>query len=214
MKKTPHPDRSREAANLRDELSDQPDAIRSLDALAREESSDDSIPPIPDDLRDQWQDRYGAARQPVPPEKESWLGKVSKLWLYGGATALAALALFVSLRNDPTITPNKPDVTMRGGGAFTPIADTITIYLASDSIPFQSLYVTRQADFTLEAKDLNDAITLLKKEGLKSAVILNGKTGILTPWNGELLEDVALLKVTDSTDEYDLSEALDTFLKQ
>ncbi|MFT6575950.1 MAG: hypothetical protein ACJA16_004157, partial [Akkermansiaceae bacterium] len=98
MKKTPHPDRSREAANLRDELSDQPDAIRSLDALAREESSDDSIPPIPDDLRDQWQDRYGAARQPVPPEKESWLGKVSKLWLYGGATALAALALFVSLR--------------------------------------------------------------------------------------------------------------------
>ena len=103
---------------------------------------------------------------------------------------------------------------MRGGGAFTPIADTITIYLASDSIPFQSLYVTRQADFTLEAKDLDEAVTLLEKEGIKSAVILDGETGILTPWNGELLEDVALLKVTDSTDEYDLSEALDTFLKQ
>lgn len=215
MKNTPHPDRSSEAANVRDELPDSPEALRSLDALAREDSPDTPIPPIPDELREQWKDRYGAARQPIPADKTSWLGKLSSLWMYGGATALAALVIFISLKDDPANPSPGSDNTplMRGGGDFTPMKDTITIYLASESISFKALYESRQANFTLEAKDLDDAVALLKRENITSAVILDGSTGILTPWNGELLEDIDLIKVTPTTDEYDLSEALDAFLK-
>jgi hypothetical protein len=217
MKNTPHPDRSSEAATVRDELPDSPDVLRALDALAREESADTTIPPIPDELREQWHDRYGAARQPVPAPKTSWLSKLSSLWMYGGATALAAFVILFALRDDPA-SPNPgtgggTPALMRGSGDFTPIADTITVYLASENITFQNLYETRQADFTLEAKDLSEAVALLEKEKIQSAVILNGNTGILTPWTGELLEDIELIKVTPTTDEYDLSEALDAFLK-
>ncbi|MDF1712728.1 MAG: hypothetical protein P1U90_10860 [Akkermansiaceae bacterium] len=218
MKKNPHPDRSLEAANVREELSDSPEAQRALDALSREEGGDTDIPPIPDELREQWKDRYGVARQPVPQEKTSWLARFSKLWMYGGATALAALVIFISLRDDPAMPGgsgggSSDPTILRGGGDFNPVADTITVYIASESVSFQSLYETRQARFTLEAASLENAVDLLKRESIKSAVILNGSTGTLTPWNGELLEDVQLLEVTPATDEYDLSEALDTFLK-
>lgn len=217
MKNNPHPDRSLEAANVRDELSDSPDALRSLDAIAREESSDTSIPPIPDELREQWKDRYGAARQPVAEEKKSWLGRISSLWMYGGATALAAIAILIALKDDPasvTNDPVNPNILMRGGDNFAPVADTITVYLASEKIPFQALFVTRQADFTLEAKDLESAVQLLQEKNIKSAVILDGKSGTLTPWNGQLLKDVDLIEVSETTDEYDLSEALDKYLEQ
>ncbi len=215
MKNNPHPDRNPEAAKVRDELSDSPDALRSLDAIAREETPDAAIPPIPDELREQWKDRYGVARQPVSTEKQSWLSKISRLWMYGGATALAAIAILIALKDDPAVPsdPKDPTTLMRGGDDFAPVADTITVYLATENIPFQSLFVTRQADFTLEAKDLEGAVVLLKEKEIKSAVILDGSNGVLTPWNGQLLKDIDLIKVSDTTDEYDLSEALDDFLK-
>ncbi len=217
MKKKPHPDRNLEVANVREELADSTDVQHALDALSREESGDTEIPPIPDELREQWKDRYGVARQPVADERISWLARFSKLWMYGGATALAALVIFISIKDNPatpgTGTGRTDPAILRGGGDFKPVADTVTVYLASESISFQALYETRQARFTLEAVSLEDAVSLLKREDIKSAVILNGSTGTLTPWNGELLEEVALLEITPTTDEYDLSEALDSYLK-
>lgn len=214
MKKNPHPDRTAEAASIRDELSHQPEVVRSLDALAREEAPDVPIPPIPDELREQWQDRFGVAREPVAEEKTSWFAKISQLWLYSGAAAVAAIAILISLKDDPaTITPDGPG-PMRGGGEFVAKADTMTVFIGSDTIPFQAFFLTRQADFTLEAADLDAAVTLLTENKITNAVILNASTGQLHPWTGELLEPVQVTEMTGTTDEYDLSEALDGFLNK
>jgi hypothetical protein len=214
MKKNPHPDRTAEAASIRNELSHQPEVVRSLDALAREEAPDVPIPPIPDELREQWKDRFGAAREPVVEEKPSWFAKISQLWLYSGAAAVAAIAILISLKDDPTApTPDGPG-PMRGGGEFVAKADTMTVFIGSDAIPFQAFYLTRQANFTLEAANLEAAVTLLKENKITNAVILDASTGQLHPWTGELLEPVQLKEMTGTTDEYDLSEALDGFLQK
>lgn len=216
MKKTPHPDRSLEAANLRDELSDQPDALRSLDALAREETSDDPIPPIPDDLRDQWQDRYGAARQPVTEEKKSWLSKISSLWMYGGATALAAIAIFIALKDDSPVTPggNNPPPTMRGGNDFEVTTAHPIVFIPSESISFEAFVSTRSANSTLQATDLDDAVQLLTERNIPSASILSASDAALFEWSGQLQKGLQLFEINPSTDEYDLSEALDEYLDQ
>ncbi|YCM42156.1 hypothetical protein V2O64_12670 [Verrucomicrobiaceae bacterium 227] len=215
MKKNPHPDRTSEAASIRDELSHQPEVLRSLDVLAREEATDVPIPPIPEDLREEWEDRFGAARQPVAEERPSWFARISQLWLYGGAAAVATIVIFISLKGDPAIvTPHIPGPPLRGGGEFVAKEDTMTVFIGSETIPFQAFADTRQADFILGATDLDSAVALLEQKQIDHAVILDATTGLLHPWTGDLLEPVQLQEVTDATDEYDLSEALDGFLKE
>jgi hypothetical protein len=216
MKNTPHPDRSSEAAKVRDELSDHPDVLRSLDALAREDSDEVEIPPIPDDLRDQWQDRYGAARQPVPAEKKSWLSRFSGFWMYGGATALAALAIFFVLQHESPVTPSPDDdtVLMRGGGDYESSETKLIVFIPSNTISLESFASTRKENSVLEAKDMDDATRLLTEKNIKDAVILDARGGGLFEWIGKPTKGLQLLETSSDFDEYDLSEALDEYLKQ
>lgn len=214
MKNKPQPDRTAEAALVREELSDQADALRSLDALAREDQSEVEIPPIPDELREQWKDRYGVARQPVAREKKSWFPGLGRLWVLAGTAAVAAIAVMISLKEEPTAaSPNHP-VVLRGAGEFSPKKDTIAVFIPSDSITFEAFSATRQDGYSREASDVDSAVALLRSEQIDSAVIIDAASGQFHPWSGELHEPTTPGSLSGSPDEYDLSEALDDFLKE
>ena len=124
------PDRTKEAAKFREELAHDPHAQRALDALAKmsDEEKSVEIPPIPDDLKGLWRDRYGEARETVT--EPSFFEKLKTRWssfALGGvaATSLAAIAfLFVINQNTTAPTPDQA-VTMRGGGDFQPSKDCL-----------------------------------------------------------------------------------------
>jgi len=218
MNNKSHPDRSAEAISVREELAHNSDATIALNAIARENSSDLEIPPVPDDLRDQWKERYGEAADRTPaPEHTSWLDRIPSFFKLGATTALAALALFLVLRpSDFTAPSSQPfdTATLRGPGTFTPTPDTVTIFIESDHISFQDMVPTRKPGLILKASNLEDAGQVIHQNKLSSAVILQAATGIIYPFPGKAGDQLQIVDDPQNSDQYDLSEALDNYLKK
>lgn len=213
------PDRSLEAMRVRDELSHDADALRALDAIAKksEEEAATEIPPLPDDLRSAWGQRYGEAQKAVTPvpEKMGFFEKLTSHWsraalggLAGASLALVAV-LFVFNQTSP---PNPNDsVVLRGGGDFTPTKETAILYLASDSVSFAQFSETRSGGVVLEVTDEQDALRLISENKISEAVLLDARTGTVRLWKDGYGEETLLL---EKGDVFDLSEALEIYLGQ
>ncbi|MGJ8697862.1 MAG: hypothetical protein ACSHYF_16205 [Verrucomicrobiaceae bacterium] len=217
MKKIP--DRSLEALRVRDELSHDSDALRALDALAKmsEEESAVEVPPIPDDLRAQWGERYGEARQAVPVAKEGFFASLKERWsgwALGGvaATSLAAIALLFVLNQGGTPSMSGGDApVMRGGGDFQPTKETVILFIGSAEVSFEEFFETREGGLVLEAADEADVERVIADNGLSEAVVIDAGTGTLRLWKDGFGDEVKLI---EGGDAYDLSEALENHLGQ
>ena len=220
MKKTPQPDRSAEAQRVREELAHDDNALRALDAMTHVNEEEVDIPPVPDDLRGKWLDRYGepeAARaKPEENASVSFFERFSRLLAYGGgATALAAIAVLIAVNFGSPDAPaggGSDPITMRGGEDFVPRADTTVVFIANEEIPFSEFAESRNAGKVLQASDLENALSVIKENELESAVILDASTGKINTWSGELSEEISLEDLSSNFDAFDLSEAIDGFL--
>ena len=222
MNKSPQPDRSAEAQRVREELAHDENALRALDAMADQNEGEVDIPPVPDDLRGKWIDRYGepeAARaKPEENSKVSFFERFSRLLAYGGgATALAAvMVLFAINFSNPDTPPSGGDgpgpVVMRGAKDFVPRADVPVIFIPSEEIPFAEFEGSRQAGKAFQASSVENALELIKEKELDSAVILHAATGNIQPWRVDLDEETTLEGLSENFDAFDLSEAIDGFL--
>ncbi len=193
----------------------------SLEVLAKKEERQVEVPPVPDDLRDQWKDRYGLEREEGAKAKvvrESWWSRLlgGNYFIYGGVGALAGVVLLISLKfGGEEVGPvEKGEIVLRGADDFEPKSDTMTVFIASEVVSFESFAAAREEGFSLQANDVEDGVRILKDKGIQSAVIYEASSGMVTPWDGELMEGVKVHQVVDETDEYDLSESLDRFLKK
>ena len=222
MKKTPQPDRSVEAQRVREELAHDETALRALDAMAHDAEPEVDIPPVPDDLRGKWLDRYGepeAARaKPKENASVSFFERFSRLFVYGGgATALAAVAILLAVNFGNPDTPsgggNGP-VVMRGAKDFVPRADTTIVFIANEAIPFSEFAESRNVGKVLPASDLESAQKVIAEKELESAVILDASTGKIQTWSGALSDEIPLEDLPGTFDAFDLSEAIDGFLNQ
>ena len=191
MNNSPQPDRSAEARRVREELAHDDKALRALDAIAHEKEAEVDIPPVPDDLRGKWIDRYGepeAARaKPKENAKVSFFERFSRLLAYGGgATALAAVMVLIAINFSKPATPSNgggdgPSVTMRGAKDFVPRADVPVIFIPSEDIPFAEFEGSRQAGKAFQASSVENALEMIKEKELDSAVILHASTGNIQP---------------------------------
>ena len=220
MKKTPQLDRSAEAQQVREELAHDDNALRALDAMADQSDEEVDIPPVPDDLRGKWVDRYGepeAARaKPKENASVSFFERFSRLLAYGGgATALAAVAVLIAINFGNPEAPSgggSDTVIMRGVEDFVPKADTTIVFIANADIPFSEFAETRNVGKVLQAGDLESAQKVIDEEKLESAVILHAATGKIQTWSGALSDEISLEDISGTFDALDLSEAIDGFL--
>jgi len=220
MNKPPQPDRSVEARRMREELAHDENALRALDAMAHENEAGVEIPPVPDDLRGKWLDRYGEPEESRAKPREnnslSFFERFSRLLTYGGgAAALAAIAVLIAINfGNPDAPSSDGDapVAFRGGGDFVPRADTTVIFIANETIPFSEFAESRNAGKVLQANNLESAQKLIADEKLESAVILHAATGNIQTWSGALSEEISLKELPGTFDAFDLSEAIDGFL--
>lgn len=220
MNKSPQPDRSAEAQRVREELAHDENALRALDAMADQNEGEVDIPPVPDDLRGKWVDRYGepeAARaKPKENASLSFFERFSRLLAYGGgATALAAVVVLIAINfstpDSPSSDGNDP-IPMRGAKDFVPRADTTVIFIANETIAFAEFKNSRQAGMVFQASDLGNALAVIKEKELESAVILHAATGKIQAWRDGLDDETPLEGLSENFDAFDLSEALDGFL--
>ncbi len=224
-KKTPQPYQNPESGEIQKHLNHSPQtqhALETLDQINQTDSSP-SRPQIPNDLREQWENHFdtpdtSSISPSSEPQKESWLSRLSNYWLWGGATALAALIILISLnQNDPLDTPStnpSQDIILRGNETFAPLPETRIVFIPSESVSFANFLETQTSESIIEATDLHHAIQILKDQKLPSAAIYNAKTGIISPWQNVLLEDIKVIEITKETNQYHLSEALHDFINE
>ncbi len=212
------PDHSQEAAQIREELRGREDALLALDHLAREEQADVALPPVPEDLREQWKERYGEASKKTTPPEEATTHQSYNIWGLGSMATIAAVAMFLIIRNggpEPLDSdqPFGPEI-MRGGGTFSATPETVTIFIASDQVSYQDMIPTRKAGLILEAKDEEDVQRVLMQHQLNNAILVNAATGMLFPIPGQAGDEIQLIANPKSADQYDFGEAIDAFLSQ
>ncbi len=210
------PTQTTEAFDFINESRQPAEALDALNSLTQDQEDKITIPPIPDEIRDQWDDRYKESPLPNKPKAKPSLQKKFNRPFFWGALAFSALMIAVVVHHisQSTTDPISPPIAMRGNDEFTPQKDSFIVYIHSETIPYASFAATRQEGTTLPADNLNDALVVLKERDLESAIIIDGTKGTITPWNGNLLDDILLFENNDSFDEYDLSDHLDRFLNQ
>ena len=108
-----------EAAELARELRDKPDALHALRVLNEAANRDDEepAPPIPEDLRERWNARFGEKREAEP----TLVARLAAWWrqltetpyiLGGGLVAALALILGIASKTDPTMRGAKSNDTL------------------------------------------------------------------------------------------------------
>ncbi len=219
MTRKPSPDLHPEASLIRDELPPDSPGHQALDAIAMEEKGELELPPVPEDLREQWKDRYGEASEPRPATPEAQQSS-TPWWQMLGLGSVALLALFFIIRQGGPSAP-LPDsddpfqnpALMRGEAIFTPASDTPVYLIPSATISPEEMRKIHQSGEIIAVTDQNQAMELLEKRGHTNAVLLDAATGMLFPFPGKPGDEVQLISDPASTDIYDLAEALDAYLQ-
>jgi hypothetical protein len=120
-------------------------ALRMLSETAESPSGDGEVPPLPVELRDQWQETYGeAVPAPAAPaavgSREGWFSRLAGIFArprvaWAGGLAVAA-AVVVVLMQSPEITtgPDNGGIITRGGshGAVAGSAARVIVVAPSD----------------------------------------------------------------------------------
>jgi hypothetical protein len=214
------PDRTPEARRIREELSHDADALHALDAMAAQSSEEVSVevPPLPDDLRATWGQRFGEAQKAVVPEKMTLVEKLKHQWskiIFGriAVTSMAVVALlfFLNSESNKTVTPPGQPV-MRGGGDFSPTKDTTIFFIPSEAISFADFRETRPDSHVIEVDQA--AVTAMdpSSDQWGEAVIVDAANGTVQLWKSGLNEKTIILE--EAGDALDLSEALQNYLDQ
>jgi len=113
-------------------------ALRVLSETAEPPAGEDDVPPLPAELRDQWQETYGEAAPPAAPAgtRENWLRRLAGCFArpraaWAGGLAAAA-AVIVLLLPSPESSPGpdlSPGIITRGGshGTVTGTASRVIV---------------------------------------------------------------------------------------
>jgi len=213
-------DRSSDAHEIRSELSSNEDALRALNEIVKEPEQDVEIPPVPEDLREQWRERYGEAseRAAIPTQTESgW--SFRKLFPIAGLAlpALVAMLFFFNQSPLPSGTPgnvSQNDVVLRGGGEYSPGPDTVTLFIPSETISFAEMAATRGDGLIFEINDSSEATTIMGQKDLTSAILVDARNGLVYPLPGSLDNGIPLLENVAEADQFDFSEAIDSYLEK
>lgn len=218
------PDRSTpEAWALRAEWRSQPpseahdSAERALAALSRAAGSEAGgsgpvdVPPVPDELRSRWADRYGKPPAEAEPRRSGrpenrereeggfleWfrgLGRPGRLAWVGGAGAVAAVLLVVSQFQDGGQAGGDGDggSRVRGSGSGGPSGDAAPVAMVAPAAPARDavLAVVKQAFPVRDVRVLataDEAAALARSE--PRLVVVNLVSGLVTAWRGGQLHE-------------------------
>ena len=221
MTRKASPDLHPEASLMRDELPPDSPGHRALDAIAMEEKGELELPPVPEDLREQWKDRYGEAAEPRAATSPKEERSSTPWWQMLGLGSVAILALFFIIgKGGPSAPlPNSDDLfgnpaLMRGEVTFTPAPDTPVYLIPSATISAEEMRKIHQGGEIIAVTDQNQAMESLQERGHKNAVLLDAETGMLFPFPGKPGDEVQLVNDPSKADIYDLTEALDAYLQQ
>ena len=225
----PPADRTEEAMKFREELerenSVEADAgLAALDGLARvsEKEGEVEVPPVPEDLRSQWQDRFGMERSREDVvERVSFFDRMMSWWrgprAYGAAAGMALVVVFLVARTGNetggggATGDENGGVVLRGAEDFEPGDEVALVLIPARDLTFEMFEATRAGGSLYEAGDREGALALIADKGLKAAVVVDAATGEVFPWKGGAGEVVDLFE--EEFDEFELSVAVDDYLK-
>jgi len=117
----------------------------------------------------------------------------------------------------PSGTPgnvSQNDVVLRGGGEFSPGPDTVTLFIPSEKISFAEMAATRGDGLIFEINDSSEATTIMGQKDLTSAILVDARNGLVYPLPGSLDNGIPLLENVAEADQFDFSEAIDSYLEK
>lgn len=215
--KKPRPYLTPENYAARAEYADDPHIIRALEELAPEQSGDEEeLPPVPDDLRGKWRERFGEVREESAQQEQgtsffaAFWENLAVSWKQASGFAVAGIVLAIVAMQQFSSPPEKP--VMRGGEVTSSPSAVVTIFIASDDIPFETFVSTWSGGLLLEAADEAEAKQLANSQSLTNPWVLNAGSFTVYRLDAGPAGGTRLFEPGEEVDEYDLSLALDDFL--
>ena len=229
---TPNPDRTPEAAAFREEVAHEAQAEQALDRIAREvgegEASDVPLPPVPDDLRSRWEERYGAPQvgeaksgqvgKKTAVQRKGWMAWLSSAPAWGGVFAVVALTLFLMPKGGGPLDMAEPmsdGMVLRGGADEAGLGTGPVFVVGSPGFDLVAFREVAEGLEIVEVTSVADALKRAQSGYFESAYLLDPKDGkasvllkVETGAGAQFRLDPVAVEV-DGLDPHDWSDALD-----